>query len=205
MYHELRNYINGIDDNSEGDFIKTALHFLRESKRASSSTEKSELFNKKDEVKILVDFANQNNCWHASISDEFYIGEGAEQKVYLIEDEKTVLKTNDTIFYESWEDYFIGLLIHNFLFPNTSYKLLGFCQDSKNLLSAVTQSFIFSTEPTNLDNLRIFLEKNGFKHKRNNDYFHPELGIILEDLHDENVLTNNEIFFFIDTVCYLIK
>ena len=36
-----------------------------------------------------------------------------------------------------------------------------------------------------------------------NDYYSPELGIILEDLHDENVLTKNGDLFFIDTVFYL--
>jgi Serine/Threonine/Tyrosine Kinase found in polyvalent proteins len=43
----------------------------------------------------------------------------------------------------------------------------------------------------------------GFNHKKNNDYFHTELGIILEDLHDENVLTNKGEFFFIDNAIYL--
>lgn len=38
---------------------------------------------------------------------------------------------------------------------------------------------------------------------RNNDYYNPELGIILEDLHDENVLTRHDILYFIDTVFYL--
>lgn len=38
---------------------------------------------------------------------------------------------------------------------------------------------------------------------RNNDYYNADLGIILEDLHDENVLTKNEILYFIDTVFYL--
>ena len=42
-----------------------------------------------------------------------------------------------------------------------------------------------------------------FINKKNNDYFHPELGIILEDLHDENVLTQQGILYFIDTVFYL--
>ncbi len=44
---------------------------------------------------------------------------------------------------------------------------------------------------------------NGFKLKKNNDYFHPTAGIILEDLHEENVLTKNGILFFIDTIFYL--
>lgn len=47
------------------------------------------------------------------------------------------------------------------------------------------------------------MNSNGFINSRNNDYFNPELGIILEDLHDENVLTRNNILYFIDTVFYL--
>jgi hypothetical protein len=43
---------------------------------------------------------------------------------------------------------------------------------------------------------------NGFENTRNHDYFHPDLGIILEDLHDENVLTQDGILYFIDTVFY---
>ena len=46
---------------------------------------------------------------------------------------------------------------------------------------------------------------NGFQNTRNNDYFNPELGIILEDLHDENVLTQDGILYFIDTVFYIKK
>ena len=29
------------------------------------------------------------------------------------------------------------------------------------------------------------------------------LGLILEDIHDENVLVNNDVLFFIDTVFYI--
>ena len=45
--------------------------------------------------------------------------------------------------------------------------------------------------------------ENGFLNQRNNDYYNPDLGIILEDLHDENVLTENEVLQFIDTVFYI--
>ncbi len=51
--------------------------------------------------------------------------------------------------------------------------------------------------------VREFLEANGFINKKNNDYYHTELGIILEDLHDENVLTSEGVLQFIDTVFYL--
>ena len=47
------------------------------------------------------------------------------------------------------------------------------------------------------------MNQNGFELKKNNDYFNNKIGIILEDLHDENVLTNNGVLFFIDTVFYI--
>lgn len=59
------------------------------------------------------------------------------------------------------------------------------------------------TDNTDLSQVKIFLTENGFVNNRNNDYYNPELGIILEDLHDENVLTRNGILYFIDTVFYL--
>jgi hypothetical protein len=73
----------------------------------------------------------------------------------------------------------------------------------KTLYSVVKQPFIEITEITNVESVKDFLDKNGFQLKKNNDYFSTELGVILEDLHDENVLTNNGIPFFIDTVFYL--
>jgi hypothetical protein len=51
--------------------------------------------------------------------------------------------------------------------------------------------------------VQTFLEANGFRIIRNNDYVNEELGIILEDIHDENVLVNSGVLFFIDTVFYL--
>jgi len=46
------------------------------------------------------------------------------------------------------------------------------------------------------------MENNGFKVIRNNDYINEDLGIIVEDLHDENVLTKSGLLYFIDTVIY---
>jgi hypothetical protein len=50
---------------------------------------------------------------------------------------------------------------------------------------------------------QVFKLNDAFINTRNHDYFHPELGIILEDLHDENVLTLEGNLYFIDTVFYL--
>lgn len=44
---------------------------------------------------------------------------------------------------------------------------------------------------------------NGFVNTKNHDYYNSVLGIILEDLHDQNVLTQDGNLYFIDTVFYV--
>jgi hypothetical protein len=114
-----------------------------------------------------------------------------------------VLKLNDAIYYGSWIDYFHNLLLHNFFIPDTAYELVGFTKDNENLYAVVKQQFVTITDVTDLTKVKAFLEANGFKNNRNNDYINKDLGIILEDLHDENVLTKNGVLYFIDTVFYL--
>ena len=138
------------------------------------------------------------------IDESKYAGEGAEQKVYLDEDGRHVLKLNDSVFYASWLDYLNSLQIHNLLFPDTKYELLGFKKEQKKLYAVVKQQLVESTSLTDLSDVRKYLEANGFRIIRNNDYLSEELNIILEDLHDENVLTNQGLLFFIDTVIYYI-
>jgi len=65
------------------------------------------------------------------------------------------------------------------------------------------QEFIVTSEPTDLTAVKEFLEYNNFHNNRNNDYINSEIGLIFEDLHDENVLSANGVLFFIDTVFLL--
>ena len=159
-------------------------------------------FSATEETKFLIDFASKKKLFLHNIKESDFISEGAEQKVF-IKDEKNVIKLNDAIYYASWEDYFLNLLIHNYFFPDTAYKLIGFHQNLKTLYAVVKQRFIKADQMTKLSEVKSFLVTNGFQNTRNHDYYHPQLGIILEDLHDENVLTQNSILYFIDTVFYL--
>jgi Serine/Threonine/Tyrosine Kinase found in polyvalent proteins len=73
------------------------------------------------------------------------------------------------------------------------------------LYAVVEQPFVKATQKTNLALVKQFMQANGFVNTRNNDYYNPQWGIILEDLHDENVLTQNNILYFIDTVFYVVS
>lgn len=200
--HELQSIISGVGDHAATNLICAAAHHLRKSKETSRIAQESEL-TKEKEAEKLSSWINQNRLRFATHDESRFIASGAEQRVYLHQDERYVYKLNDSIFYQNWSDYFHSLLIHNYFFPETSYELIGFYQLEKTLYSVVKQPYIEITEITKVESVKEFLNKNGFQLKKNNDYFSPELGIILEDLHDENVLTNNGIPFFIDTVFYL--
>jgi hypothetical protein len=73
------------------------------------------------------------------------------------------------------------------------------------LNAVVMQEFIVASEPTDLNAVKDFLEFNHFRNNRNNDYINTKLGLIFEDLHDENVLSFNGVLFFIDTIFYLTR
>lgn len=127
-----------------------------------------------------------------------------------MDDGKSVVKFNDSIFYAYWLDYFHSLILHNYFFPDTAYTLLGFTTQfntsgSSQLYAIVQQDFVETNTPTDLQQVRNFMQNNGFVNTRNNDYFNKDLGIILEDLHEENVLTKNGLLFFIDTVFYVVE
>ncbi len=157
---------------------------------------------KAKETERLITFATENNLFYSDIEEDKYLSEGAEQKVY-IEHGRYVLKLNDAIYYASWEDYFYNLMLHNYFFADTAYQLLGFHENKKVLYAVVKQLFVEADNLTDLAQVKVFLTNNGFENTRNHDYYHPQLGIILEDMHDENVLTHQEVLYFIDTVFYV--
>ena len=201
LKNELHNILSGKSEVRFGTVIQAISCYLNNGSQTSSTVEDEKSF-KKQEAKILEDYITEKNLWIRDIDFSQYVSEGAEQKVYL-KDSEHVLKLNDSIYYNSWKDYLYNLLLHNYFFSDTAYELKGFTKDNDTLFAVVQQNYVSITSSTNLDKVKEFLAVNGFNNNRNNDYINEELGIILEDLHDENVLTQNEILYFIDTVFYL--
>ncbi len=133
-----------------------------------------------------------------------YLTRGGEASVYLNTDNKTVVKLNDAVYYATWLEFFNSILLHNIIFENTAYSFLGFCKQSNILFAVLKQQFISSDGQADLEDIKKLLGFNGFENNKRNDYVHKELGLILEDMHDENVLVNSDTLFFIDTVFYTV-
>ena len=201
MKHELQAIISGKSQVKYGAIIQAATRYLSRSQSSSEVAQDHKHF-KGEETKVLKKFITDNNLWIQDIDSKNFVSAGAEQKVYLKNSEK-VIKLNDAIYYNSWKDYLNNLLLNNYFFADTAYELIGFHENIEALYAVIEQPFVKATEKTDLKNVKLFMSENGFLNKKNNDYYNPELGIILEDLHDENVLTVNGMLYFIDTVFYI--
>jgi len=197
---ELQHVLSGKSSVRFGGTIQSISGHLGNGQGTSEAIEDQKLFKKQEEER-LIEFINANNLWLNDIDFSQYVSEGAEQRVYL-KDNRHVIKLNDGIYYRCWQEYFQNILLHNYFFTDTAYELLGFVYDDKRLYCVVQQNFVSTTEVTDISHVKSFMSANGFRNNRNNDYIHDNLGIIIEDLHDENVLTKNQVLYFIDTVFY---
>ncbi len=198
---KLYDVLSGKSEVRNGEAIQAIASYLRKSQETSTDIKGTKLF-KKQEKQSLELYITKKELWLKNIDFTKYVSEGAEQKVYL-KDSNSVLKLNDSIYYESWIDYFYNLLLHNYFFEDTAYKLNGFTKENDQLFAVVEQQFVEITEPTDLNLVKEFLYSNGFETIKNNDYVNKNIGIIIEDLHDENVLTREGLHYFIDTVFFI--
>ena len=141
MSNSLKNHlyavISGKSEVRHGKIIQTIANYIRESQRTSTTSKGSKLF-KEQEKQKLESYISKNRLCVNHIDFNQYVSEGAEQKVYL-NDQKSVIKLNDSIYYTSWEDYFHNLLLHNAFFEDTAYQLMGFHTENDNLFAVVEQ------------------------------------------------------------------
>lgn len=166
----------------------------------------SKLLIKEEQANCLIAYSKQHNLWLSSLPVKGeYFARGGEASVYLDPNNLDVIKQNDAIYYATWLEYFNSIVLHNLIFPNTAYSFVGFYCENETLFAVVQQPFIVSDRDVEIGDIKQHLEYNGFENHIRHDYRHPELGLILEDMHDENVLVNQEVLFFIDTVFYTVQ
>jgi len=161
------------------------------------------------EEAALIAFAKQNGLWisEPDFNKEWAdrkIGRGAEQQVYLSYNGRTVIKVNEGSYHGTWLDYFNRLILHSFLFPSTKYTTIGFTTINDSLAVITEQTFVVLDRGAPRDKVESYLNEHHFVRVKNDDYYNADLGIILEDLHDENVFINEKgNLLFIDPVIYL--
>lgn len=205
---KLQDIIRGALLQGQGDHCPTIRNLLIES-FGTSSTVKSEFQSrailKEKQAQFLRSHAKKNGLWLPSLPEgSQYLTRGGEAQIYLAPDALNILKANDAIYYATWEEYFNSITIHNLLFPNTAYSVLGFTEISNSLHIVVQQPFVEGKQ-AELEHIEEFLIYNGFTNIKRQDYYNKEFGLLLEDMHDENVIARGDLLFFIDTVFYVMS
>lgn len=80
--------------------------------------------------------------------------------------------------------------------------MVGITSVDQNFAVVIQQQFALLTEGAPRSKVEPYLNKHGFARTKNEDYYNSALGIILEDLHDENVFMLEGQILFIDPVIY---
>ncbi|MFD2920749.1 hypothetical protein ACFS6H_13575 [Terrimonas rubra] len=204
---QLQNIVNGVILQGTTDSCATIRNHLIQSFGASTTIKsefESRLLIKENEKNFLINYAKRNGVWSESLPpDALYLTRGGEPLVYLSADLKHVLKVNDAIYYATWSEYFTSLVIHNLLFPSTAYQLNGFTYNKEADLCVILQQAYVQGDQASLENIDELLTFNGFKHLKRHDYYNNEFNLLLEDMHDENIIKKEGLLFFIDTVFYI--
>ncbi|WP_440134001.1 hypothetical protein [Chitinophaga sancti] len=206
---KLEHIVRGAILEGENDHCTAVRNYLcagfSTSKTVKRDFERNAII-KKEQAEHLKQYAASNNLWVSGLLDkDLYLTRGGEAEVYFGKDSLNVLKVNDAIYYATWLEFFNSVSIHNLLFPNTAYIFLGFTESDGILKAVMQQPFIIADDQVDLNDVKQLLAFNGFENIKRNDYKNSALGILLEDIHDENVISNKGVLFFIDTVFYTIS
>ncbi|GAB3323916.1 hypothetical protein GCM10027299_20620 [Larkinella ripae] len=129
--------------------------------------------------------------------------EGGEHQLYA--EAGWVYKRNNLIYHTSWLDYFHRLVLHNWLFPETAMQFEGLMEVDSELQAVISQKAIRAVRGATREEVEEEMSNRGFRRLKQDNYRHLLLPILVEDLHDENVLVDSEGDLLIfDPVIYLI-
>ena len=126
-------------------------------------------WDKKQFLRNLRRSAIKNNVWVKNIKDITAqpLGEGTEHEVYISDDRRSVIKTNSLGRVENPQDFntlMDRFILHNTLFPDVAYRIIGFGMDSMNNISILLEQPLVKRggilSQTEIDN---YLQEQGFE------------------------------------------
>ena len=116
------------------------------------------------------------------------IAQGAEAKVYYKAGDSSVVKERTSI-YSTTQKAIEAIALHNYLFPETAMRVIGFTRDGDSLLRIVlTQPYIRCMRLATKTEIDAMVAEKGFRDNwqgQGINYISDRL--VLEDMHPANV------------------
>ncbi len=144
--------------------------------------------------KFIEQWAKAANLWEDDseqiLTAEFgpMIAQGAEAKVYYSDGNTSVVKERTSI-YSTWQKALDAIALHNYLFPETAMKVIGFTRDGDGLMRIVlTQPYVNCLRLATKEEIDDMVAAKGFHDNRDGqgvNYISDRLA--LEDMHPANV------------------
>lgn len=158
------------------------------------------------QITNLERFARDRDCWIDDISQlGIFSDKGSENEVYLSKKNNAIVyKLNDFRYSDdNLSQFFERIKIHNFYFPDCSYKLIGFAQNQAGKICAVlSQPFIAAVREATDSEINEELNKMGFKPELDGEYFSNGRYDIFDALPNNVLVGNDGHLYFIDTIIY---
>jgi hypothetical protein len=154
-----------------------------------------------EKVGLMMD----NNEFDRRWNEQGQKGE-AENNVYFDEESQRWFKRNNLSYHTTFLEFFYRLALHNSAFPEAPYALEGFVINDGELQPIISQPHVRATKGASPIDVEKLMNKLGYVKiaGTEHDYINKEKGIRVEDMHDENVLMDDEgNIFVVDPVIYL--
>lgn len=156
------------------------------------------------QVNGLKRWAIINNCWIASrdvlgtFSDR-----GSENEVYMDSTNELVFKLNDFRYADdNLDSFFERMAIHNNLFADCAYTLIGFAENQSGKICAViSQPFIRADREASIEEIAGALALMGFIPQQDGEYFTNGVVDIFDALPNNVLHGIDGNLYFIDTIC----
>ena len=149
--------------------------------------------------KLLLDADDFTREWLA-----FGEIEGGEHQVY--QKDGWFFKRNNMAYHSNYLEYLHRMVLHNYLFAETAVQFEGLMWYDDTLQPVIRQKALLGVRGATRAEVTVEMHLRGFSRRAADNYYSLALGLLVEDLHDENVLVDadGDLLIF-DPVIYIAK
>ena len=156
------------------------------------------------QIARLKEWAIANDCWIEPKTLGTFSDRGSENEVYASPDSRHVYKLNDFRYSDdNLTPFFERIQVHNQLFSDCAYDLIGFAENRDGKVCAVLcQPFILSQREATQQEIDKEMQHLGFNKEMDEGYFANGDYDIFDAVPNNVLMGDDGHLFFIDTIIF---